>query len=163
MVNNFLCDILQLALILHFFQAGSTESLSLANSDSSKEKSLRIEEPIVPRIVSECVSYLESNIRTLGLFRVSAAKARVSKLKQKLDRGIIKSLYEVDEDIGPHDICAVLKDFLRELVDPVISAQLYTTIIRIMTGNIFVALRENNGFQIFFFLNSRDQKSPVTH
>lgn len=116
-------------------QAGSTESLSLANSDSSKEKSLRIEEPIVPRIVSECVSYLESNIRTLGLFRVSAAKARVSKLKQKLDRGIIKSLYEVDEDIGPHDICAVLKDFLRELVDPVISAQLYTTIIRIMTGN----------------------------
>lgn len=77
---------------------------------------------------------------------MSAAKSRVSKLKQKLDHGIIKSLEEVDEDTGAHDICAVLKDFLRELVDPVISAHLYTTIIRIMTGNSFFY-----NFYDFFF------------
>lgn len=101
--------------------------------NNTKEKGLRIEEPIVPRIVTECLAYLELNIRTLGLFRVSASKTRVSKLKQKLDTGIIKSLQEIDEETGAHDICAVLKDFLRELIDPVISAHLYTTFIRIMT------------------------------
>lgn len=106
----------------------------MTNTDSLRENKLNTQQPIVPRIISECIAYLEFYIRTLGLFRVSAAKSRVSKLKQKLDQGIIKSLNEMDQDIGPHDICAVLKDFLRELIDPVIPKQLYRPIIRIMTG-----------------------------
>ncbi|XP_066997768.2 uncharacterized protein [Anabrus simplex] len=80
-------------------------------------------EPAVPQIVSSCFRYLEIyGINTLGLFRVSSSKKRARQLREDFDCG--KEIV-FGEDTCPHDVATLLKEFFRDLPEPLLSRDLY--------------------------------------
>ncbi|CAK6445718.1 unnamed protein product [Pipistrellus nathusii] len=77
----------------------------------------------VPFIVKKCVSEIERRaLRTKGIYRVNGVKTRVEKLCQAFENG--KELVELSQ-ASPHDISNVLKLYLRQLPEPLISFRLY--------------------------------------
>ncbi|KAI8441165.1 hypothetical protein MSG28_009403 [Choristoneura fumiferana] len=79
--------------------------------------------PKVPALVSACLAHLRRHgLRTLGLFRVSASKKRVRQLREEWERGQEAAL---DAAVCPHDVATLLKEFLRDLPDPLLCRDLY--------------------------------------
>ncbi|XP_052744711.1 uncharacterized protein LOC112049975 isoform X2 [Bicyclus anynana] len=79
--------------------------------------------PKVPSIVSACLTHLRRHaLHTLGLFRVSSSKKRVRQLREEWERGQETAL---DAAVSPHDVAALLKEFLRDLPDPLLCKDLY--------------------------------------
>ncbi|XP_059774973.1 rho GTPase-activating protein 45 isoform X2 [Balaenoptera ricei] len=77
----------------------------------------------VPFIVKKCVFEIEQRaLRTKGIYRVNGVKTRVEKLCQAFENG--KELVELSQ-ASPHDISNVLKLYLRQLPEPLISFRLY--------------------------------------
>ncbi|XP_054318993.1 rho GTPase-activating protein 45 isoform X6 [Pongo pygmaeus] len=77
----------------------------------------------VPFIVKKCVCEIERRaLRTKGIYRVNGVKTRVEKLCQAFENG--KELVELSQ-ASPHDISNVLKLYLRQLPEPLISFRLY--------------------------------------
>ncbi|RVE52296.1 hypothetical protein evm_003086, partial [Chilo suppressalis] len=80
--------------------------------------------PKVPGLVSACLAHLRRHgLHTLGLFRVSASKKRVRQLREEWERGQEAAL---DAAVCPHDVATLLKEFLRDLPDPLLCRDLYT-------------------------------------
>uniref|UniRef100_UPI00398EEFDB rho GTPase-activating protein 29-like isoform X2 n=1 Tax=Pristiophorus japonicus TaxID=55135 RepID=UPI00398EEFDB len=81
----------------------------------------------IPFIIKKCTSEIESRALTIkGIYRVNGAKSRVEKLCQAFENG--KDLVELS-DLYAHDISNVLKLFLRQLPEPLISFRLYNEFI----------------------------------
>ncbi|XP_033054425.1 rho GTPase-activating protein 45 isoform X6 [Trachypithecus francoisi] len=77
----------------------------------------------VPFIVKKCICEIERRaLRTKGIYRVNGVKTRVEKLCQAFENG--KELVELSQ-ASPHDISNVLKLYLRQLPEPLISFRLY--------------------------------------
>uniref|UniRef100_A0A8C8YZB3 Rho GTPase-activating protein 45 n=1 Tax=Prolemur simus TaxID=1328070 RepID=A0A8C8YZB3_PROSS len=77
----------------------------------------------VPFLVKKCVCEIERRaLRTKGIYRVNGVKTRVEKLCQAFENG--KELVELSQ-APPHDISNVLKLYLRQLPEPLISFRLY--------------------------------------
>uniref|UniRef100_A0A287CX31 Rho GTPase-activating protein 45 n=1 Tax=Ictidomys tridecemlineatus TaxID=43179 RepID=A0A287CX31_ICTTR len=77
----------------------------------------------VPFIVKKCVCEIERRaLRVKGIYRVNGVKTRVEKLCQAFETG--KELVELSQAL-PHDISNVLKLYLRQLPEPLISFRLY--------------------------------------
>ncbi|XP_023368390.1 rho GTPase-activating protein 45 isoform X3 [Otolemur garnettii] len=77
----------------------------------------------VPFIIKKCVCEIEQRaLRTKGIYRVNGVKTRVEKLCQAFENG--KELVELSQ-ASPHDISNVLKLYLRQLPEPLISFRLY--------------------------------------
>ncbi|XP_007489438.1 rho GTPase-activating protein 45 isoform X2 [Monodelphis domestica] len=77
----------------------------------------------VPFIIKKCLSEIERRaLRTKGIYRVNGVKTRVEKLCQAFENG--KELVELSQ-ASPHDISNVLKLYLRQLPEPIISFRLY--------------------------------------
>ncbi|XP_034713013.1 rho GTPase-activating protein 36 isoform X2 [Etheostoma cragini] len=77
----------------------------------------------VPRVLERCCSHIETHgLQTVGIFRVGSSKKRVRQLLEDFDRGVDVQL---DEEQCVHDVAALLKEFLRELPDPLLSRELY--------------------------------------
>ncbi|KAI2662406.1 Rho GTPase-activating protein 6 [Labeo rohita] len=70
----------------------------------------------VPRVVERCW------LQTLGIFRVGSSKKRVRQLREDFDMGIDVLL---DEEHSVHDVAALLKEFLRDMPDPLLPRELY--------------------------------------
>ncbi|XP_070400095.1 rho GTPase-activating protein 6 isoform X3 [Nothobranchius furzeri] len=84
----------------------------------------------VPRIVDLCCQHLEKNgLQTLGIFRVGSSKKRVRQLREEFDQGWD---VPVDQEQCVHDIAALLKKFLRDMPDPLLTRELYTAFIHTM-------------------------------
>ncbi|CAG9133061.1 unnamed protein product [Plutella xylostella] len=82
----------------------------------------------VPALVSACLAHLcRHGLRTLGLFRVSASKKRVRQLREDWERGHESAL---DAAACPHDVATLLKEFLRDLPDPLLCRDLYTAFLQ---------------------------------
>lgn len=84
----------------------------------------------VPRIVDLCCQHLEKyGLQTVGIFRVGSSKKRVRQLRDEFDQG-----WEVhmDEEHSVHDVAALLKEFLRDMPDPLLTRELYTAFINTM-------------------------------
>ncbi|XP_047998256.1 uncharacterized protein LOC125235727 isoform X1 [Leguminivora glycinivorella] len=80
--------------------------------------------PRVPGLVSACLAHLRRHgLRTIGLFRVSASKKRVRQLREEWERGQEAAL---DAAVCPHDVATLLKEFLRDLPDPLLCRDLYS-------------------------------------
>ncbi|CAG0887320.1 unnamed protein product [Darwinula stevensoni] len=79
--------------------------------------------PEVPLLVSVCLKHLEANgLHTLGIFRVSSSRKRVRQLREDFDGGAEVAL---DETQCPHDVATLLKEFLRDLPEPLLTKDLY--------------------------------------
>ncbi|XP_014473881.1 PREDICTED: uncharacterized protein LOC106744012 [Dinoponera quadriceps] len=116
-------------------EGGSCESLSskggaLTGSDSgvlelsdSGGGVLSSEWDAVPGIVRQCIRHLEANgLRTLGVFRVSPSKKRVRQLREDFDCG---RETKIGPDQCPHDVATLLKEYFRDLPDPLLCRDLY--------------------------------------
>ncbi|XP_038658485.1 rho GTPase-activating protein 6-like isoform X2 [Scyliorhinus canicula] len=81
----------------------------------------------VPRLVDSCCQHLEKYaLQTVGIFRVGSSKKRVRQLREEFDRGADVVL---DEEHSVHDVGALLKEFLRDIPDPLLTRELYTPFI----------------------------------
>lgn len=81
----------------------------------------------VPRVVDSCCQHIEKyGLQTVGIFRVGSSKKRVRQLREEFDRGIDVPL---DEEHSVHDVAALLKEFLRDMPDPLLTKELYTAFI----------------------------------
>ncbi|KAK5598451.1 hypothetical protein CRENBAI_010869 [Crenichthys baileyi] len=81
----------------------------------------------VPRVVDSCCQHIEKHgLQTVGIFRVGSSKKRVRQLREEFDRGIDVQL---DEEHSVHDVAALLKEFLRDMPDPLLTRELYTAFI----------------------------------
>ncbi|XP_060531686.1 uncharacterized protein LOC132705231 [Cylas formicarius] len=77
----------------------------------------------IPNILSECIRHLERHgLHTSGIFRVSASKKRLRQLREDFDCGRETTL---DESQCPHDVASLLKEYLRDLPDPLLCRDLY--------------------------------------
>lgn len=77
----------------------------------------------VPFIIKKCVCEIERRaLHTKGIYRVNGVKTRVEKLCQAFENG--KELVELSQ-APPHDISNVLKLYLRQLPEPLISFRFY--------------------------------------
>ncbi|KAG7463738.1 hypothetical protein MATL_G00179910 [Megalops atlanticus] len=84
----------------------------------------------VPRLVDSCCQHLEKyGMQTVGIFRVGSSKKRVRQLREEFDRGMDVLL---DEEHSVHDVAALLKEFLRDMPDPLLTKELYTAFINTM-------------------------------
>ncbi|XP_041075677.1 rho GTPase-activating protein 6-like [Polyodon spathula] len=78
----------------------------------------------VPRIMDSCCQHIEMyGLQTVGIFRVGSSKKRVRQLREEFDQGNDVIL---DDDQSVHDVAALLKEFLREMPDPLLPRELYT-------------------------------------
>ncbi|XP_070786782.1 rho GTPase-activating protein 6-like isoform X2 [Enoplosus armatus] len=81
----------------------------------------------VPRVVDSCCQHIEKyGLQTVGIFRVGSSKKRVRHLREEFDRGVDVPL---DEEHSVHDVAALLKEFLRDMPDPLLTKELYTAFI----------------------------------
>ncbi|XP_051782767.1 rho GTPase-activating protein 6 isoform X2 [Erpetoichthys calabaricus] len=81
----------------------------------------------VPRLVDSCCQHIEKyGLQTVGIFRVGSSKKRVRQLREEFDRGVDVVL---DEEHSVHDVAALLKEFLRDIPDPLLTRELYTAFI----------------------------------
>ncbi|XP_037395015.1 rho GTPase-activating protein 6-like isoform X2 [Pygocentrus nattereri] len=101
----------------------------LDKKDKKRDKKLSLN-PIyrqVPRVLELCCQHLEKyGLQTVGIFRVGSSKKRVRQLREEFDQG-------VEVILGPehsvHDVAALLKEFLRDMPDPLLTRELYTAFI----------------------------------
>ncbi|KAG7467970.1 hypothetical protein MATL_G00137740 [Megalops atlanticus] len=81
----------------------------------------------VPLVMRETISYLtEQGLQTEGIFRRSANVALVKNIQQKYNSGEAVNFAEL-EDV--HLAAVILKTFLRELPEPLLTYQLYNDIV----------------------------------
>ncbi|KAG8451903.1 hypothetical protein GDO86_003918 [Hymenochirus boettgeri] len=107
-----------------------------AQSKKEKERDKKLSlNPIyrqVPRLMDSCCQHLEkydlffSGLQTVGIFRVGSSKKRVRQLREEFDRGMDVTL---EEEHSVHDVAALLKEFLRDMPDPLLTRELYTAFI----------------------------------
>ncbi|XP_018318787.1 rho GTPase-activating protein 1 [Agrilus planipennis] len=76
---------------------------------------------VIPPVVRQCIQHLDKPdaLETEGLFRRSANVLKVKQLKENANRGEIL----VFDD--PHEAAVLLKTFLRELKEPLLTHELY--------------------------------------
>ncbi|KAM9851399.1 rho GTPase-activating protein 6 [Aulostomus maculatus] len=119
------------------------------NRKKTRDKKLSLN-PIyrqVPRVVDLCCQHLEKyGLQTVGIFRVGSSKKRVRQLREEFDQG-----WEVhlDEQHSAHDVAALLKEFLRDLPDPLLTRELYTAFINTM---LLDYSEQQSAIQLLMFL-----------
>ncbi|XP_036404007.1 rho GTPase-activating protein 36 isoform X2 [Megalops cyprinoides] len=78
----------------------------------------------VPRVLERCCCHIEAyGLQTVGIFRVGSSKKRVRQLRDDFDQGVDVFL---DEEHSVHDVAALLKEFLRDMPDPLLPRELYS-------------------------------------
>uniref|UniRef100_A0A8B9XH59 Rho GTPase activating protein 45 n=1 Tax=Bos mutus grunniens TaxID=30521 RepID=A0A8B9XH59_BOSMU len=88
----------------------------------------------VPFIIKKCIFEIEQRaLRTKGIYRVNGVKTRVEKLCQAFENG--KELVELSQ-ASPHDISNVLKLYLRQLPEPLISFRFYHELVGIAKDSL---------------------------
>nr|XP_061814341.1 rac GTPase-activating protein 1-like [Nerophis lumbriciformis] len=79
--------------------------------------------PKIPALVLFCIKEIERRgLQELGLYRISGQERQVKALKEKLIRG--KTLPELNKVEDINVITGVLKDFLRNLPEPILTFRL---------------------------------------
>ncbi|CAB1329973.1 unnamed protein product [Coregonus sp. 'balchen'] len=85
-----------------------------------------VQSPMIPSLVVHCVSEIEQRgLHETGLYRLSGSDRTVKELKEKFLRGKTVPLLSKVEDI--HCITGLLKDFLRNLKEPLLTFRLNRT------------------------------------
>ncbi|GAB6019388.1 hypothetical protein CHUAL_000972 [Chamberlinius hualienensis] len=75
----------------------------------------------LPAVVRECIDYIEEHgLSCEGIYRLSGVKSKVQKLRHQIDHGVRVCLCENE----PHIVASLLKLYLRELPEPVLTNEL---------------------------------------
>ncbi|XP_076463673.1 uncharacterized protein LOC143295884 isoform X2 [Babylonia areolata] len=75
----------------------------------------------LPAIVRECIDYVEEcGLTCEGIYRISGVKSKVQYLKDCYNKGVVVDLIEHE----PNIVASLLKQFLRELPQPVLTSTL---------------------------------------
>ncbi|CAB0042977.1 unnamed protein product [Trichogramma brassicae] len=84
----------------------------------------------IPPIVRQCVEFLDTPdaLETEGIFRRSANVAVIKELQSKCNQGL-----PIDFQNDPHIAAVLLKTFLRELEEPLMTYELYDEITQFQT------------------------------
>ncbi|XP_052795621.1 uncharacterized protein LOC128228372 [Mya arenaria] len=83
--------------------------------------------PQVPHIVKACFQHIETyGLRVLGIFRVGCSKKKTNQLRDEFDSGVEVKL---NESHNPHEVGAVLKEYFRDLPEPLLTRDLYSPLI----------------------------------
>lgn len=93
------------------------------DEDELPEGLERRDRPLVPAVIITCVQHLERHLHTVGLFRKSTSKKRVRQLREEFDQS--GGVLELDEETCPHDVATLLKEYLRDLPEPLLCRRLY--------------------------------------
>lgn len=108
----------------------------------------------IPPIVRKCVDSLSITgmIDTEGIFRRSGNHGEIIALKERVNRG-----EDVDlKDVNVHVIAGLLKSFLRDLTEPLLTFELYDEITSFL-GMLFVICLKlpetKTKFEMFVFDN----------
>ncbi|XP_028847440.1 rho GTPase-activating protein 6 isoform X2 [Denticeps clupeoides] len=124
-----------------------TESASKKEKHQDAKLSLNPIYRQVPRLVDCCCQHLEKfGLQTVGIFRVGSSKKRVRQLRDEFDQGLEVPL---DEEHSVHDIAALLKEFLRDMPDPLLTRELYTAFINCM---LLDPAEQQSAMQLLIFL-----------
>ncbi|ACY70540.1 hypothetical protein DVIR88_6g0077 [Drosophila virilis] len=79
----------------------------------------------VPMFIIICIEYLEEHgLQKVGLFRVSTSQKRVKQLREQFDKNCNMC---IPDNTCPHDVATLLKEFLRDLPEPLLCKRLYST------------------------------------
>ncbi|NP_001084820.1 Rac GTPase activating protein 1 L homeolog [Xenopus laevis] len=82
--------------------------------------------PMIPPIIVHCVSEIQQRgLHETGVYRISGSDRTVKDLKEKFLRGKSVPLLSKVDDI--HAVCGFLKDFLRNLKEPLLTFRLNKT------------------------------------
>ncbi|XP_078057189.1 rac GTPase-activating protein 1 isoform X1 [Mustelus asterias] len=85
--------------------------------------------PMIPSIVVHCINEIEQRgLSETGLYRISGCDRTVKELKEKFLKGKNVPLLSKVDDI--HAICGLLKDFLRNLKEPLVTFKLYSAFVK---------------------------------
>uniref|UniRef100_A0A6Q2X1T6 Myosin IXA n=1 Tax=Esox lucius TaxID=8010 RepID=A0A6Q2X1T6_ESOLU len=94
---------------------------------------LTSEERAVPLVVEKLINYIEMHgLYTEGIFRKSGSTNKIKELRQGLDTDV--SSMNLD-DYNIHVIASVLKQWLRDLPNPLMTFELYEEFLRAMGKN----------------------------
>ncbi|XP_058062441.1 WW domain-containing protein tag-325 isoform X2 [Anopheles bellator] len=108
--------------------------------------------PRIPKVIFECVAMLESNERFLkvpGLYRVSGDYNVIQNLRYDINANNYKKLRKLR---NPHEVCGIVKLFLRELKDPLIPLQICSEIIPTAA-----VLSDNKRAKVLQLVNALDE------
>ncbi|KAH9942294.1 RhoGAP-domain-containing protein [Epithele typhae] len=85
-----------------------------------------LETRLLPALVVRCAQHIQRwGIQEEGLFRISGRSSHVNQLRSEFDAGADYNLAECDPgDLDPHAVSSILKTFLRELPEPVLTRAL---------------------------------------
>lgn len=76
-----------------------------------------------------CIRHLEQfGLHTVGIFRVSSSKRRVRQLREEFNRG---GEITLTVETGVHDVATLLKEFFRDLPEPIVPKDLQPALLAI--------------------------------
>ncbi|XP_059468965.1 rho GTPase-activating protein 45-like isoform X2 [Neocloeon triangulifer] len=83
----------------------------------------------IPPVITKCVEEIEKSALTIkGIYRVSGVKSKVEKLVEEFESGADK----VDlSGVNCHVVASVLKLYLRQLPDPLLTFELYSSFVKL--------------------------------
>ncbi|KAG7322739.1 hypothetical protein KOW79_014085 [Hemibagrus wyckioides] len=87
----------------------------------------------VPLFLVEACEFLSQHIHTEGIFRKTGSLGRIRALRSELEKGNRVFLPPHDALLQPCDVASVLKQFLRELPDPLIAGELQVALCHAQT------------------------------
>ncbi|UYV79975.1 ARHGAP17 [Cordylochernes scorpioides] len=77
----------------------------------------------VALVIEACVSYLlELGVEEEGLFRIAGSPSKMKRMKGAMDAGLFHMLDDVRD---PHTVAGLLKTYLRQLPEPLLTYELY--------------------------------------
>lgn len=95
------------------------------------EDHLRIQEREIAFVIEECATFLyREALDEQGLFRLAGSTAKIRKLTAEFDAGLV-DLSEFEGDV--HVVTGALKQYLRELPEPLMTSKLYSEWIQAST------------------------------
>ncbi|KAL4240846.1 Rho GTPase-activating protein 17 [Mactra antiquata] len=87
------------------------------------EEHLRVSNRDIAQVLEACICYLlDEGLDEEGLFRIAGMASKVKKLKASFDAGVE---IEENKDLDPHTVAGALKQYLRELPEPLLTFKLF--------------------------------------
>ncbi|KAF7706482.1 hypothetical protein HF521_019736 [Silurus meridionalis] len=113
--------------LLEALQLSHPNELDIKKTQAGRTQTKLSLNPIyrqVPRVMERCCQHIQTyGLQTVGIFRVGSSKKRVRQLREDFDSGTDVVL---DDEHSVHDVAALLKEFLRDMPDPLLTRELYS-------------------------------------